>query len=188
MTRRRMVLPLLLLVALVAVTCSQRSSVSPSEVSSGVVVGGAASQGDTGSNAVIDFGQANVGSPFPPPSGHDASSHAKDNLVPRTVVIDKNGTVTFKTFGIHQVAIYRPGIEPEDINTSLVVPSPCLPPTFPPLRINDANGRIIIWTPPCAGGPAAPSWTFTQSGKYLVICAFLPHFEVQMWGWVVVRD
>jgi len=188
MTLRRIVWPALLPVLLFAVTCSQRPTVAPSAVSSGIA-DASASQGGTGSNAVIDFGQTDVGSPFPPPAfDHDQSSHARDNLVPRTVTIDRGGTVTFKTFGIHQVAIYRAGTEPEDINTSLLVPSPCLPAFFPPLKINDPNGRITIWNPPCAGGPTAPTWTFNTPGKYLVICAFLPHFNVQMYGWVIVRD
>jgi plastocyanin len=30
-------------------------------------------------------------------------------------------------------------------------------------------------------------YTFHAPGRYLVICAFLPHFEVGMYGWVEVR-
>jgi hypothetical protein len=27
---------------------------------------------------------------------------------------------------------------------------------------------------------------FPKKGRYLVICAFVPHFEDNMWGWVKV--
>src|SRR5687768_12772266 len=75
----------------------------------------------TPSSATVQFGlPPNVGSGFPPGSGHDQSAHAIDNMVPRTVVIDKDGTVTFNVPGVHQVAIYEPGTKPEDINTSLL--------------------------------------------------------------------
>lgn len=141
--------------------------------------------------AVMDFGRDNIGSKFPPPSGHDESGHARDSLFPRTVTIDAGGTVTFRmgASGVHQVAVYQDGVQPEDINTSLL--SPPAPPPCPPVpRINDPNRRIAVLSAQvCAGGNAAPTATFNQPGKYLVICTFLVHFvEYKMYGWVVVRD
>ena len=39
-----------------------------------------------------------------------------------------------------------------------------------------------------AGGSTSPSFTFTEPGRYLVICTFLPHFaDAQMYGWVIVK-
>ena len=136
--------------------------------------------------ATVLFGNDTTGSPFDPGSGHDASGHARDTLVPNTVVIKSGGTVTFKVGFVHQVAIYAPGKGPEDVNTSaLDFVSGC----FGVPLIIDSTGRIN--TPPaqpCMGGPASVSYTFNQPGKYLVICTFLPHFQIKMYGWIVVKD
>jgi hypothetical protein len=76
--------------------------------------------------ATIVFGQPDHGSPFPPPSGHDQSPHAKENLAPRTVVMAQGGTVTFDLSGpgraIHQVAIFPNGTDPADVDTSMLNP------------------------------------------------------------------
>ena len=144
--------------------------------------------------ATVQFGQANVGTTFPPTSGHDQSAHAVDNMVPRTVVIDKGGEVTFNTFGVHQVAIYAPGTEPGDIDTSDVVltPTGCPKPMTPngplPLLIDDDTNRVATYPQPCGPGLRQVKHTFNEPGRYLVICAFLPHFQVQMYGWVIVRE
>src|SRR5687768_9737087 len=138
-------------------------------------------------SATVQFGlPPNVGSGFPPTSGHDQSAHAVDNMVPRTVVIDVGGTVTFNVPGVHQVAIYEPGTEPDDIDTSILV---LMPPGCPrpggvvPLMINDPENREALYAQPCLPGGATRvvTHTFTEPGRYLVICAFLPHFEVQMY-------
>ena len=59
--------------------------------------------------------------------------------------------------------------------------------TFAPLLIDDDTNRVASYTHAC-GGPWSVERQFDEPGKYLVICAFLPHFEVQMYGWVIVRD
>ena len=139
--------------------------------------------------ATVAFGRPDTGSPFPPPSGHDQSSHAKDNLVPRTVVIASGGTVTFDLSGpgraIHQVAVYPDGTDPADVDiTALAPPVAGCPPA--PL-IADPDG-IVLAAQPCAGGTTSPSYTFNTPGRYLVICTFLPHFaDFQMYGWVIVK-
>ena len=184
-------------IAMTAACMEQGSSPSNTTAPSLVTGGGTASPSNrsvgpvaTASSAMtatMQFGQANVGSDYPPVPAHDQSAHAKDNLVPRTVVIDKGGTVTFNTFGVHQIAIYAPGTEPDDIDTSDVVQMPGNCPAFAPLLIDDDTNRVGFYTHAC-GGPWSQPHTFTEPGKYLVICAFLPHFEVQMYGWVIVRD
>ena len=183
---------LLLASSCLMVACSQPGTVRPTPaVSSGATDGLAASPGVSAAaasplTATVQFGQANVGSPFPPPSGHDHSSNAQDNLVPRTVVIDRGGTVTFETFGVHGVAIYAAGTEPEDINTSVLAPAQAGCPPVP--LINDSNNRLAVRAQPCAGGSIVPSFTFTNPGRYLVICRFLPHFvDFNMYGWVNMR-
>jgi plastocyanin len=176
-----------LLAVSLAVACSQQGSIPSTPAAP---TAGLDAQGGTGAlAATMNFGLDTIGSPFPPPSGHDQSGHARDNLVPRTVVIDTGGTVTFRmgVSGVHAVAIYNPGKEPKDVNTGILAPPPAGCPPVP--LIDDPVNRLVeLSTQVCAGGSPAPSHTFTQPGKYLVICTFLPHFNVGMYGWVVVRD
>jgi plastocyanin len=105
--------------------------------------------------------------------------------VPGTVVIAQGGTVTFSTFGVHQVAIYSPGTEPGDIDTTITSAPPAFCPAVP--LIADPNNLVATYTHPCNSGPVDLSHTFTDPGRYLVICSFTPHFEGGMYGWVIVR-
>jgi hypothetical protein len=133
------------------------------------------------SSATVQFGNDEVGSPFPPPSGHDRSFNAKDNVIPRTAVISAPGMVTWNVPGVHQVAVYRPGVSPEDI-----VPTGNLE-TYP--FVDDPNGRLDLQANPF-GPPRPPthSYPFSTPGKYLIICNFLPHFLfAKMYGWVDVK-
>lgn len=175
--------------------CSQQSSVAPTSIAnrdsndaSSVSASGGATSGTMAStplSATVQFGLPGIGSGFPPTSGHDQSAHANDTLVPETVVIDQGGTVTFDTFGVHQIAIYAPGVEPGDIDTSNLTTLPAGCPPLP-LLINDSQNRVALYATGC--GPRTITHTFSQPGRYLVICAFLPHFEIKMYGWVIVRD
>jgi plastocyanin len=192
----------LFLLGLVIAACSQYASNGPTPLGSG---GGslAAVEGQGKGNsplaAVMQFGQVNVGSDFPPGSGHDQSAHAADNIVPRTVVIKAGGTVTFNLpANIHQINIYKPGTQPEDVDVSVtnrttLASKGC----GAPLPAGLLNAPIVIGSGgsnfeaaisvPC-GAPTERSYTFTQPGRYLVICAFLPHFEVGMYAWVEVKE
>jgi plastocyanin len=152
--------------------------------------------GPSSSTATVQFGQASVGSPFPPDSGHDSSGHAADNLVPGTVVIAAGGTVTFEVPpGVHQIAIYQPGTEPKDIDTTdlttLAVYAGCAGPPFvnAPLVIDVLDDPTLeaAYPVPCFT-PMTVTHQFDQPGRYLVICNFLPHFEARMYGWVIVRE
>ena len=164
------------------------SSISSSAQVSGQGGGGALS-------ATMQFGQVDVGSQQPPGSTHDQSAHAKDNVVPGTVVIKAGGTVTFNLpASVHQIAIYKPGTEPADINTSIVttlkVFAGCTQSVLPvnaPLVINDSTNRYATIPVPCLT-PTTKTQKFDTPGKYLVICAFLPHFESGMYGWVDVKE
>lgn len=175
---------LLLMSGLLVVACH---GASPSEPAGSAVPAAGGLAASTPLSAEVQFGVPGVGSPFPPPLGHDHSSSAKDNLVPRTVVVQRGGRVTFNTFGPHGVAIYEDGKEPGDIDTSVLAPPVATCPPVP--LIDDPDGRIAVLAPqPCAGGTAAPAYTFNNPGRYLVICRFLPHFEeFDMYGWVIVR-
>jgi hypothetical protein len=134
------------------------------------------------SSATVQFG-TDRGSSFPPPDGHDASSNAKDNMIPRTVTIAADGSVTFNILavapGVHQPMIYAPGTTPDDIDV----------PQFPPVAFMNEDEGLV------EAGPATPSGTWTTSagtfrdpGKYLVLCNFTPHFAFfNMYGWVDVK-
>ena len=175
-----------------AFACSDSASRRPSTLTSpdpvaatGSGTGGVSGATATRLSATVQFGLPNVGSHHP--IGEDESGHADDTLVPQTVVIDKGGTVTFNAVSIHQIAIYEDGKQPEDVNTSTLVAMPC--PDLPPFRINDPAGRIAInGANPVGCGPRTYTHSFAAAGKYLVICEVLPHFNIRMYGWVVVRD
>jgi hypothetical protein len=140
---------------------------------------------------LVHFGEDEHGSPFPPPSGHDRSTQAQDLMIPRTVVIDAGGRVTFRIDPIHRVNIYKPGTVPSDINTSLLIDFNTPQLFIPKFVIDDATNRIEqsppfsviaeqVWT-------SSPG-TFSKPGRYFVMCSFLPHFaDNSMYGWVIVR-
>jgi len=191
---------LLIVVAIFAVTCSrQPTAPSPGGASAAVadVKPADAGAGNTPLSATIEFGRNTVGSPYPPVPPHDASAHAKDSLFPSQVVIGKGGKVTFKVPpGVHQVAIYKPGTEPEDINTApatlttLAAFAKCAgnPVVNAPLVITDPTNREAVYPIPCFAPGTAEHTFVNEAGRYLVICAFLPHFEGRMYGWVTVRE
>lgn len=125
-----------------------------------------------GTNVVMTFGNPDAGTNYPPGS-HDASFHGKDRVIPGTVVIDAGQIVTFQVYPSHRVAIYKPGVRPEDITA-----------TNPgPFILTPSTGRIVL-----QAAPGNPSFKFNVPGRYLVICAVKNHFFVaNMYGWVIVR-
>ena len=147
------------------------------ELASAVKAAGLATQ------AVVTFGRNDLGTDFFPPGTHDGSFHAKDAIRPRTTVIAAGGTVTFRVQQFHKPAIYEPGVGPEDIDLgSLEFPVP----DFPPI-IDSPVGRIVRG--PLVFGPTVDwDWTFTEPGRYLVICEVLPHFAgARMYAWIDVK-
>ena len=172
----------------VAVACT-RSASSMSSPTAATAITLAATGGDPLS-ATVQFGRDDLGSPFPPPSGHDQSGHSRDSVFPAETVIGAGGTVTFVlgVSGVHEIALYAPGTRPEDIRTTppfLDAPAATCPPVP---TINDPLHRIAILSDQlCEGGAATVAHTFNEPGRYLVICTFLPHFQVGMYGWITVR-
>jgi plastocyanin len=121
--------------------------------------------------AVMVFGNPDAGTPYPP-GAHDQSLHARDRIIPGTVVIDAGETVTFQVKPGHRVAIYNDGVRPEDIVRN---PGPF---------VLDPKNRLFL-----QGNPV-PQFTlrFVRPGKYLVLCAISNHFfNANMWGWLIVR-
>jgi hypothetical protein len=133
-------------------------------------------------SASVRFGNDDVGSSFPPITGHDQSGNGKFNLIPRTVTIAEGGSVTydiFVRFGVHEPKVYDVGTTPEDIDVQ-----------FP--FINETEG-LLATGPRVSGSPGTATWTtpagtFDEPGRYLVLCNFAPHFaEFGMYGWVNVQ-
>jgi hypothetical protein len=180
----------LLVLAATAVGCGETPAPTASEAPNLAV--GAATHAAT---AVISFGRDDVGSPFPPPSGHDGSFHARDKVRPRQINLALSGTVTFQMGTFHQVAIYAPGTEPEDIDVGstidITAPPPAPPGTviIPGFLIDDPANRLALG--PFSFAPMdwdSPAGTFATPGTYLVICTVVPHFTgAKMYAWVTVK-
>ena len=180
----------LILVVVIAAACSEST---PAPTGPTPAVGGAAADSSSPLSATIRFGNDSVGSGFPTPSGHDQSGHARDNLIPRTVVIDKGGTATFQLGGgAHQVGIFSDGTRPEDVIRAGAQTKPgCPPAPYISGAANPSTFVAVTGDPLCDNTkPNVPtqSYTFDNPGTYLVICTFIPHLDLGMYGWVVVRD
>ena len=175
--------------AVLLVACNSESPVTPSTPEASL-----AKAAGVGSSATMEFGEVthDVGSPFDPPSGHDASGHAYDKVRPRTVVIEAGGSVTFNVGPFHQVSVYEAGTTPETVNIegfeALTSPFP-----IPDFLIVAPGGRIAsnnLTTALTFGTSTwvSPAGTFDTPGKYLVLCRVAPHFlGSQMYGWVIVK-
>jgi plastocyanin len=171
-----------------AVACSDYASRQSATVTAPDPVAGAPASGNATSGtaalrreATMQFGLVDVGSGNPPPH---PSHHSNDTIVPGTVVIDQGGTVSFNAVGVHQVAIYKEGLGLADVNTtSNLVANPCGAP--PPSIGPDATTQLAYFT---GCGTRTHTQTFDEPGEYLVICSVLPHFQINMYGWVRVRD
>ena len=142
--------------------------------------------------AHMQFGIDEHGSPFPPPDQHDGSGHARDHVYPREVIIARGGQVAFHIDLVHQVAVYEPGVDPEDIvvGPSTLEDVDLGPFILPNFRINDPTNRIVLGPPQQLFDQdwTTPAGTFDQPGRYLVICTSVPHFVASnMWGWVMVK-
>jgi plastocyanin len=145
-------------------------------------------------NATVSFGHwipTPVTTPidrFAVPNPRTLNGH---QLVPSPVRIHVGDTVSFVISGFHNVVVYGPGTQPSDIDrTNLLMGAP-----FPPL-INDPNNRLYRGLDPRAQTTQdrVEVVGFNTAGRYLVLCAVLPHFfdaatgNFIMFGYVDVRD
>jgi len=139
-----------------------------------------------GLSATVEFGKPNTGTSFDP-GEHDSSFRAYDKINPRTVTISAGGSVDFEMVGFpHQVAVYNPGVGPEDIDVPPF--GPPADPNFENLFIDDADGRMFLGASPFGPPQQTESVAFTTPGKYLMLCNFTPHFAfAKMYGWVEVK-
>ncbi len=195
---RRIWLPVAVTVglALAAITCQKQLSnpVNSSGIS-GQLTDLSAGVPGVPDSAVVRFGNEEAGSPFPPQDQHDMSGHAKDNIIPGTVVIARGGSIRFIIDPFHQVSIFQPGKTPDSIKADIqsgvaTIENLTTPIFIPNFVIDDPSGRIAL-SPPLTLTEkmwTTPPGTFDQPGRYLMACTTVPHFEVSnMIGWIIVK-
>ena len=130
-----------------------------------------------GSNPTVQFGNPNApdadqGCVTGPPAPEQCAN-AFHKLIPGSTTIGADETVTFDYIGRHQAVVYRPGKGPNDVQPAAA--------TGP---VND-HGDEFAFDPTSDSGEFAV--TFTEAGRYLVICNIRGHWDDNMWSWVVVR-
>jgi hypothetical protein len=107
-------------------------------------------------------------------------------VLPYVTTIKEGGSVNFVVAGFHVIAVYGPGVRPGDIDETITLPIPGAPAAFPPI-VNDPEGRVYLGINPLPlPQDRVEAVQFPKRGLYLVICAFVPHFVDEMWGWVRV--
>ena len=138
-------------------------------------------------NAVVSFGAWETQPAldrFPNvPPAPSANAHL---LFPFEAKIRAGGAVSFVIAGLHNVQIYGPGTEEEDINIGLTVPMSA-PPGLQ--IINDPTNRVYRGPDPSLLLPVLDRVETVQlstPGRYLVICGVLLHFQDGMRGYINV--
>lgn len=176
-------------------SASDDAAVGVSSHATGGASGNTAAPAGLSSTATLTFGRTGVGSPFPPPSGHDMSMHAYDKILPHVANITVGGSVDVTLGPLHGVAIYDVGTRPQNLTLTdatlddLAVPFP--PGVLPNFVINDPNNRVAVGpaiNPVAPQTWSSPAGTFDAPGRYLVICTILPHFALaKMYAYVNVH-
>lgn len=135
------------------------------------------------SNATVSFGQWRSDPPLDRFPDQSPRLHNQHQQIPFKVKIKAGGSVNFIIGGFHQIIVYDDGTQPEDINTTLIVPG-----SSPPGLIDDPNGRIYRGlNPRLLPQDRVEVVHFPKPGTYLVICGVLPHFvNDNMFGFVRV--
>jgi hypothetical protein len=156
-------------------------------------------------SATVSFGQWPTDPPLDRSPNLSPLNRNVHQLVPNEVTIQAGGSVNFIIAGAHQVIVYGNRTQPEDIDTSLLVPPAAAPPGSPPILINDPKNRIyrgldfstlpLLSIPPNPPNALTPPFlmdrvevvNFPKPGIYLVICGVVFHFvNDEMFGYVRV--
>jgi hypothetical protein len=161
-----------------------------SVLASGVAAPALAAKGDHNheavqgplANATVSFGHWMQFDRFPNNNDRLQNGH---QLIPRTALIRRGGTVNFIIGGFHHVLVYAPGTQPGDINATLTIPVTAPP---GPLLINDPMNRVYRGLDPSLfPQDRVEVVVFPKPGRYLVICGVEPHFVLDnMYGFVRV--
>jgi plastocyanin len=154
-----------------------------------------------GSVTTVAFG-AGLNTPPGSPQNH--------HVLPEVIRVKVGDVVNFAVAGFHIIRVYDRGVRVSDIKNVLpdeceVNPTPGTPfpstcfagppvPVIPPLGLavyyEGLNPLAPPATPPFAAFSTAQNRAetvlFSKPGRYLVICAVLPHFNEKMYAWVEV--
>jgi len=147
----------------------------------------AQSDGNSRMSVTVSFGAGlNTAQP-----GNPANHH----VLPTTIEIKAGGVVNFAVAGFHQIVVYQPGIEADDIVPPVFVP----PATNLFMNYNLGTAYYVGINPGDAnpGTPVTPagvfnganrleSVSFSQPGVYLVVCNVTPHFNDGMYAYIRV--
>ena len=138
-------------------------------------------------NVNVSFGQWKTSPPLDRLLANPPNSANLHKLIPFEAKVTAGGTVNFIISGFHVVAVYGPGTEFEDINGSLTVALPGAPANFPRV-VDDPVNRIYRGFNPFGLTPPdrVEAVNFAVPGRYVAICAFLPHFNDRMHGFIRV--
>jgi hypothetical protein len=133
------------------------------------------------------------------------------HVIPNTIRVNVGDVVSFSVAGLHLIRVYGNGVTLNAVK--LEIPDECevnpLPPaTFPPqcgsppVPVVSAGALSVYYngiSPFASPQPGPPfalpsgntnrveSVSFLKEGRFLVICAVLPHFNDKMYAWVEVR-
>jgi hypothetical protein len=139
-------------------------------------------------NVNVSFGQWKTDPPLDLLLANPPNTANVHKLIPFEATVKAGGTVNFIISGFHLVAVYGPGTEFEDINGSVTVPLPGAPMGFPgAVDDNALNTRIYRGFNPF-GAPQyrVEAVNFPNPGRYIAVCAFVPHFNDRMFGYIKV--
>ena len=135
-----------------------------------------------------DDPKVNPGKPDCFDPDHDSSATALDQIVPHVVTSIVLEDVYFERGGgNHGVAVYAPGTDVEALQAAAAVAPP-----GPPSHFNiDTSEFDRLFAGPQGTGwtlTIVPGGTFSEPGRYLVVCTFRPHFvDLDMYGYVEVK-
>jgi hypothetical protein len=140
--------------------------------------------------------------------GNSANHH----VLPNVIRVNAGDVVNFVVSGLHVIRVYDRGVRLDDVKAQIpdeceVNPAPpaefpanCFTdgpvPVIPPLGLDVYYEGLNSIGPPPPVPPFAPvsiaqnrvePVSFLQPGRYLVICAVLPHFNDRMYAVVEVR-
>jgi hypothetical protein len=133
---------------------------------------------------------------------------ANHHVLPDVIKVKVGDVVSFNVAGLHVIRVYERGVRLRDIKDQIPdecevnpVPATCFPggpvpviPTFDLEVYYEGLNSIPPAVPP-AVPPFAPlslaqnriePVSFLKPGRFLVICAVLPHFNDKMYAWVEV--
>ena len=130
-------------------------------------------------NATVSFGAWPSGGTTPLDRFTTPTAPVAPNvhhMIPFETRISEGGSVNFVIAGFHVLAIYGPGTNPEDIDATNTIALTDNPPGFPQ-AVNDPTNRVYLGLNPFPlPQDRVEVVQFPLRGRYLVICAFLPHF------------